>query len=113
MKCNLLRTLWLVICALVLGADARANENEVAIADSIQKYKYYAKTARQNKEYDRGHRLLHDCFAIIVPQDLKAAYFLGQLYYEKKDSHRRTHRTAPGTRCTEPSDQRRLAASEF
>ena len=85
MKCNLLRTLWLVICALVLGADARANENEVAIADSIQKYKYYAKTARQNKEYDRAIGY-YTTVLQYSPQDLKAAYFLGQLYYEKKDS---------------------------
>ena len=85
MKCNLLRALWLVICALVLGADARANENEAAIADSIRKYKYYAKTARQNKEYDRAIGY----YATVLqysPQELTAAYFLGQLYFkEKKD----------------------------
>ncbi len=80
-----MRALWLVICALVWGADARANENEVAIADSIRKYKYYAKTARQNKEYDRAIGY----YATVLqysPQELTAAYFLGKLYYEKKDS---------------------------
>ena len=77
--------LWLVICALVLGADARANENEVAIADSIRKYKYYAKTARQNKEYDRAIGY-YTTVLQYSPQELTAAYFLGQLYYkEKKD----------------------------
>ena len=85
MKCNLLRILGLAICILVLGADARANENEVAIADSIRKYKYYAKTARQNKEYDRAIGY----YATVLqysPQELTAAYFLGQLYFkEKKD----------------------------
>ena len=80
-----MRTLWLAICALVLGADARANENEVAIADSIRKYKYYAKTARTNKEYDRAIGY-YTTLLQYSPQDLKAAYFLGQLYYEKKDS---------------------------
>lgn len=85
MKCNLMRTLWLAICALVLGADARANENEVAIADSIRKYKYYAKTARQNKEYDRAIGY-YTTVLQYSPQELTAAYFLGQLYYEKKDS---------------------------
>ena len=85
MKCNLMRTLWLAICALVLGADARANENEVAIADSIRKYKYYAKTARQNKEYDRAIGY-YTTVLQYSPQELTAAYFLGQLYYkEKKD----------------------------
>ena len=80
-----MRTLWLVICALVLGADARANENEVAIADSIRKYKYYAKTARQNKEYDRAIGY-YTTVLQYSPQELTAAYFLGQLYYkEKKD----------------------------
>ena len=85
MKCDLMRTLWLAICALVLGADARANENEVAIADSIRKYKYYAKTARQNKEYDRAIGY-YTTVLQYSPQELTAAYFLGQLYYEKKDS---------------------------
>ncbi len=80
-----MRTLWLAICALVLGADARANENEVAIADSIRKYKYYAKTARQNKEYDRAIGY-YTTVLQYSPQELTAAYFLGQLYYEKKDS---------------------------
>ena len=80
-----MRTLWLVICALVLGADARANENEVAIADSIRKYKYYAKTARQNKEYDRAIGY-YTTVLQYSPQELTAAYFLGQLYFkEKKD----------------------------
>ena len=80
-----MRALWLVICALVLGADARANENEVAIADSIRKYKYYAKTARQNKEYDRAISY-YTTVLQYSPQELTAAYFLGQLYFkEKKD----------------------------
>ena len=85
MKCNLLRILGLAICILVLGADARADENEVAIADSIRKYKYYAKTARQNKEYDRAIGY-YTTVLQYSPQELTAAYFLGQLYYEKKDS---------------------------
>ena len=85
MKCNPMRTLGLAVCALVLGADARANENEVAIADSIRKYKYYAKTARQNKEYDRAIGY-YTTVLQYSPQELTAAYFLGQLYYEKKDS---------------------------
>lgn len=80
-----MRALWLAICALVLGADARANENEVAIADSIRKYKYYAKTARQNKEYDRAIGY-YTTVLQYSPQELTAAYFLGQLYFkEKKD----------------------------
>ena len=85
MKCNLLRILGLVICILVLGADARATENEIATADSIRKYKYYAKTARQNKEYDRAIGY-YTTVLQYSPQELTAAYFLGQLYYkEKKD----------------------------
>ena len=78
-----MRTLWLVICALILGVEAKAEE--VATADSIRKYKYYAKTARQNKEYDRAIGY-YTTLLQYSPQDLKAAYFLGQLYYEKKDS---------------------------
>ncbi len=83
MKCNLLRTLGLAICALVLGAEAEAEE--IAIADSIRKYKYYAKTARTNKEYDRAIGY-YTTVLQYSPQELTAAYFLGQLYYqEKKD----------------------------
>ena len=85
MKCNLMRILGLAIGFLVLGADARANENESAIADSIRKYKYYAKTARQNKEYDRAIGY-YTTVLQYSPQELTAAYFLGQLYYQKKDS---------------------------
>ena len=78
-----MRTLGLAICALILGAEVEAEE--VATADSIRKYKYYAKTARQNKEYDRAIGY-YTTLLQYSPQDLKAAYFLGQLYYEKKDS---------------------------
>ena len=78
-----MRTLGLAICALILGAEVEAEE--VATADSIRKYKYYAKTARQNKEYDRAIGY-YTTLLQYNPQDLKAAYFLGQLYYEKKDS---------------------------
>ena len=83
MKCNLLRILGLAICALVLGAEVEAEE--IAIADSIRKYKYYAKTARTNKEYDRAIGY-YTTVLQYSPQELTAAYFLGQLYYqEKKD----------------------------
>ena len=82
-KYNVLRILGIAICILVLGADARANENEVAIADSIRKYKYYAKTARQNKEYDRAIGY-YTTVLQYSPQELTAAYFLGHLYYKKK-----------------------------
>ena len=78
-----MRILGLMICALILGPEAEAEE--VAVADSIRKYKYYAKTARQNKEYDRAIGY-YTTLLQYSPQDLKAAYFLGQLYYEKKDS---------------------------
>ena len=82
MKCNLIRTLLVTcVCALILGAEAE----EVAVADSIRKYKYYAKTARLNKEFDRAIGY-YTTLLQYSPQDLKAAYFLGQLYYEKKDS---------------------------
>lgn len=80
-KCNLMHSLGLVLCTLVLNAEAE----EVATADSIRKYKYYAKTARQNKEYDRAISY-YTTLLQYSPQDLKASYFLGQLYYEKKDS---------------------------
>ncbi len=76
-----MRSLGLVICTLVLSAEAE----EVATADSIRKYKYYAKTARQNKEYDRAISY-YTTLLQYSPQDLKASYFLGQLYYEKRDS---------------------------
>ena len=77
-----MRTLGLAICTLILGAEVEAEE--VAKADSIRKYKYYAKTARQNKEYDRAISY-YTTLLQYSPQDLQAAYFLGKVYYEKKD----------------------------
>ncbi len=64
------------------GTEAKAQE--VAIADSIRKYKYLAKTARQGKEYDRAIGY-YTTLLQYSPQDLQAAYFLGKVYYEKKD----------------------------
>ena len=75
-----MRTLGLAICALIVGAEAE----EVATADSIRKYKYLAKTARQSKEYDRAIGY-YTTLLQYSPQDLKAAYFLGKVYYDKKD----------------------------
>ena len=75
-----MRTLGLVICALILGAEAE----EIATADSIRKYKYLAKTARQSKEYDRAIGY-YTTLLQYSPQDLKAAFFLGKVYYDKKD----------------------------
>ncbi len=77
-----MRTLGLAICTLILGAEIRAEE--VATADSIRKYKYYAKTARQNKEYDKAISY-YTTVLQYSPQDLQAAYFLGKVHYEKKD----------------------------
>ena len=77
-----MRTLGLAICTLILGGEVEAEE--VAKADSIRKYKYYAKTARQNKEYDRAISY-YTTLLQYSPQDLQAAYFLGKVYYEKKD----------------------------
>ena len=82
-KSNLMRTLGLAICTLILGPEVGAEE--IAKADSIRKYKYYAKTARQNKEYDRAIGY-YTTVLQYSPQELTAAYFLGQLYFqEKKD----------------------------
>lgn len=72
-----------MFCALIVSAAAEAKE--VVTADSIRKYKYYAKTARENKEYDRAISY-YTTLLQYSPQDVKAAFFLGQLYYEKKDS---------------------------
>ncbi len=77
-----MRTLGLAICTLILGAEVEAEE--IAKADSIRKYKYYAKTARQNKEYDKAISY-YTTLLQYSPQDLQAAYFLGKVYYEKKD----------------------------
>ena len=81
-KCNLMRTLGLAICTLILGTEVEAEE--IVKADSIRKYKYYAKTARQNKEYDKAISY-YTTLLQYSPQDLQAAYFLGKVYYEKKD----------------------------
>ena len=54
------------------------------MADSVRKYKFLAKTSREKKDYDEAigyyTALLH-----YSPQDLKAAFFLGDMYYHKRN----------------------------
>lgn len=77
-----MRTLALVVCALILGVDARAEE--ATIADSVRKYKFLAKTSREKKEYDEAIRY-YTALLQYSPQDLQAAFFLGDLHYRKRD----------------------------
>ena len=54
------------------------------MADSVRKYKFLAKTSREKKDYDEAigyyTALLH-----YSPHDLKAAFFLGDMYYHKRN----------------------------
>ena len=82
MKYHLISALALAICAVVSITDIRAQE--VATADSIRKYKFLAKTSREKKEYDAA---IHYYTTLLQysPRDLKAAFFLGDTYYRKRD----------------------------
>ena len=93
MKSDIKSLVILNFCVLILCSSARAQE--VSIADSLHKYKFLAKTAREKKEYDEAIR----CYSEILeyrPEDLKAAFFLGDMYYRKKnfDAARATFRRA-------------------
>ena len=82
LTCDLFRVLALAVCAVVLVTDTRAQE--IATADSIRKYKFLAKTSREKKEYDEAIRY-YTALLQYSPQDLKAAFFLGDTYYRKRN----------------------------
>ena len=72
----------LSFCVLILCSSARAQE--VSVADSLHKYKFLAKTAREKKEYDEAIRYYSKILEY-RSEDLKAAFFLGDMYYRKKN----------------------------
>ena len=74
--------LGLMICPFIFLSDVRAEET--AMADSVRKYKFLAKTSREKKEYDEAigyYKLLLK----YSPADLKASFFLGDLFYRKRN----------------------------
>ena len=77
-----MRAFALAVCVLILFADARAEE--ATVADSVRKYKFLAKTSREKKEYDEAIGY-YTALLKYSPQDLKAAFFLGDMYYRKRD----------------------------
>ncbi|MFL2540446.1 MAG: tetratricopeptide repeat protein [Candidatus Latescibacterota bacterium] len=74
--------LGLMIGPFIFLSDVLAEET--ATADSVRKYKFLAKTSREKKEYDEAigyykHLLKYS------PADLKASFFLGDLFYRKRN----------------------------
>ena len=82
MKCKTMRVLGLAVCMFMLLADARAEE--ASIADSVRKYKFLAKTSREKKDYDEAIGY-YTALLQYSPHDLKAAFFLGDMYYRKRN----------------------------
>ena len=68
----------LAICAAIPPDDVQAQE--IATADSVRKYKFLAKTAREKKEYDAAIGY-YTALLQYSPNDLKAAFFLGDTYF--------------------------------
>ena len=83
MKYRVVISAWvLAICAAILPDDVQAQE--IATADSVRKYKFLAKTAREKKEYDAAIGY-YTALLQYSPNDLKAAFFLGDTYYRTRD----------------------------
>ena len=83
MKYRIVMSAWvLAICTAILTDHARAQE--MATADSVRKYKFLAKTARGKKEYADAIRY-YKTLLQYNPNDLKAAFFLGDTLYRTRD----------------------------
>ena len=68
-----------VACALSASSP---QAEEVAVADSIRKYRFLAKTARQKKEYDDAVRYYRS-YLNYKSDDHKAFFFLGDILYHQ------------------------------
>ena len=80
------RPITLVLIALGLSAPGtRAETDEPATADSLRKYRFLAKTAREKKQTDEALGYYGQVIRY-KPDDLKAHYFSGRLLANKGDT---------------------------
>ena len=71
---------FVVICVFVWGAQAA----EETVADSIRKYRFLAKTAGDRKDYPAAINY-YQRFLEFKPDDQRARYWLGRVFYESRD----------------------------
>ena len=67
-----------VVCAL-----SNALANEISLTDSVKKYKFLAKTARQQNDFQEAIRLYRNV-TFFDSNDQKAWFFLGECLYRSK-----------------------------
>ena len=67
-----------VVCAL-----SNALANEISLTDSVKKYKFLAKTARQQNDFQEAIRLYRNV-TFFDSDDQKAWFFLGECLYRSK-----------------------------
>ena len=73
---------YLLIIGMVGGFAGRVTATEIVEADSVRKYRFLAKTARLKKDYDTALGNYKE-YLMYRPNDHKAHFFIGQIYYKK------------------------------
>ena len=73
-----------VLAICIANPPNHVQAQEMATADSVRKYKFLAKTARGKKEYAEAIRY-YTTLLQYNPNDLKAAFFLGDTLYRTRD----------------------------
>ena len=74
----------LVFTAVFVGFVGQTWATEVSVADSVRKYRFLAKTARDKKEYTDAVKYYRELLKYL-PEDEKIHYRLGELCYRIKD----------------------------
>ncbi len=81
--------LWicLVCCFTNLGLAVQMAAAEVAVSDSIRKYRFLAKTARDKKDYDDALKYYGEYlkYESDTKKARKAHYYVGQIHFTRKD----------------------------
>jgi tetratricopeptide (TPR) repeat protein len=77
---------WLLLCAarLFLGAAAPASAAEPAQEDSVRRYRFLAKDAREKNDLDAALQY-YKTYLIYSPEDGRAFFWIGKILYDKQD----------------------------
>ena len=79
-----LKSAWLLAATLVALPLVSEARDGVSIADSVRKYRFLGKTARDKKELDAALQYYRQLLSY-QPEDLKARYFSGRILANKGD----------------------------
>jgi len=79
-----MRTVLAIIAVLCVNLAPRVEAAEVSVADSVRKYRFLAKTARDKKEHSDAIKY-YQALLEYQPDNLKVHYRVGELCYKTKD----------------------------